>query len=181
MAPTGDFYEAALRSEHQKNKHRLWLADVVNRLSGRYVSKCAELTYWNHPGLPQHLRAEGYYVCFQTEDRSGHPIYVMISRSHTSEQIDVKQIAKEFDSEEVVFPFEKFGEYYAQRKRRRGPGIYATIKIGPRWYMLSVCGQLKPHYRLVQVERSRNTNKALTFKEYMDLVGHPGAKGGSES
>ena len=44
MAPTGDFYEAALRSEHQKNKHRLWLADVVNRLSGRYVSKCAELT-----------------------------------------------------------------------------------------------------------------------------------------
>jgi len=56
----------------------------------------------------------------------------------------------------------------------------ATIKSGARWYVLSVCGQLKPHYKLVQTERSRKTGKSLTFKEYMELVGHPCAKGGSQ-
>ena len=89
----------------------------------------------------------------------------MISRSHTSAPVSLEQIIEELSSNDVVFPFAKFGEYYAQRKRRRGPGTYATIEFRTHWYMISVCGQLKPYYRLTKPEQPKALTQALTYQE----------------
>ena len=157
-----DCYEAALRDAFTKDEQRLWLIEIVNRLSGRPVRKCHEVLYWNHPGLPEHLRVQGYYACYQSVDRNGYPIYLMIGRSHTNEHLNLDQIIDDLGSSTIVFPFEKFGDYYAQRSRR-GPGKHATIKFGNIWYMLSVCGHLKPHYRLVRRE-SVIASKSVPFE-----------------
>jgi hypothetical protein len=89
----------------------------------------------------------------------------MISRSRTDEVLDLERILDDLKSAKVVFPFEKFGEYYAFRRQHRGPGKYATIKFGARWYMLSVCGSLKPYYKLVETRKPVAANKALTYAE----------------
>ena len=163
MKADSDYYEAALRSA--PDEQRLWLEDVINRLTGRPVFKCHEIKYWNHPELPESLRAQGYYVCYQSADRAGYPLYIMSSRSHTSEPLKLEEIVDDLRSTEIVLPFERFGEYYAKRKQRRGPGKYATIRFGARWYMLSVCGSMKPYYKLVETKKSAIRSEALTYAE----------------
>jgi hypothetical protein len=167
MKPTTDIFEAELRAAFSNDEQRRWLTDVVNRLSGRPVSKCQEVKYWNHPELQEHLRVEGYSCCYQTSDRAGYPLYVMLSRSHTVEPIALAQIIDELSSDEIVHPFEKFGDYYVERSRSRGPGKYATIRFGSRWYMVSVCGQFKPHFRLVEARRPTALIAPMTNQEFL--------------
>jgi hypothetical protein len=140
--------ESALRIEYSKDEQKRWLADIVDRLATCRTFKCRELKYWNHPDLPADLRVQGYYVCYQVTDRYGMPQYVMISRSNTAEFIELGQIVDELSSGDVNLPFSAFGDYYAARTTKRSPGTYATIKYADRWYMISVCGVLKPYHRL---------------------------------
>ena len=168
MGLTGYDYEAELRRPDREKEQRIWLADLVDRLSGCRVAKCRELHYWNHPELEPHLRVEGYYCCYQFIDHSGYPQYAMIGRSRTSELLDLEQIIDELRSEELVFPFERFGEYYPQRKRKTEPGECATVRFGSRWYMLSVCGQLRPYFKLVANRQPIPCNP-LTLREFIAL------------
>ena len=172
MIERGDQYEAALRRLQQSDE-RLWLNDVINRLEGRPVWKCHEVQYWNHPELPEHLQREGYYVCYQSADRAGYPLYVMISRSHTNEALTLENIVENLRSSDIVLPFEKFGDYYAKKSTRRGPGKHATIRFGKRCYMLSICGTFKPYYNLVVETKPEVRTPALTYddlkKRMLDL------------
>jgi hypothetical protein len=160
----GDYYEAALRNAYAKDEQRLWLEDIVNRLSGCRVWKYPDVMYWNHPELPEHLRSKGYSVCFQSADRDGHPLYVMVSRSHTDTPVSLQRIIDDLCSKEIVLPFVRFGEYYAQPSKRRGPGKHATIKFGSRWYMLSVSGRPKPYYRLTRPAKTTSAKSELTYE-----------------
>jgi hypothetical protein len=175
MSPTGNNYEAELRQEYRKDEQCLWLEDLVGQLSGCRVAKCRELQYWNHPELQPHLRVEGYSCCYQFVDRAGYPQYAMIARSRTAELLSSEQIVNELSSQEVVFPFEKFGDYDRQRERRRGLGKYATIRFGTRWYMISTCGAFKPYFRLVAKE-PKIPNNPLTFQEFTDQLNASRAK-----
>ena len=176
-----DYYEAELRRGFNNDEQRLWLADVVNRLSDRPVWKCQEIQYWNHPELPEPMRAQGYYACLQSADRNGYPLFIMISRSHTTNKVSLAQIVDELSSQDIVFPFAKFGEYYARRSSSRGPGKYATIKFGSRWYMISVCGQPKPYYRLIRPERLKAAvRRTPTYKELEERQREARAKSGAQ-
>jgi len=146
MSTDANFYEAVIGNANQRDEQRLWLEDVINRLTGRPVWKCHEVQYWNHPELPKSLRKQGYYVYYQSSDQTGHPIFLMFSRSDTDELLTLERILDDLRSGEIAFPFEKFGAYYAQPKRRCGPGTYATIRFGTRWYMLSRCGSMNPSH-----------------------------------
>lgn len=169
MKSTGDYYEAELRSAYCKDEQRRWLDDLVDRLSACGIAKCNEGQYWNHPQLPPHLRVEGYYCCYQLTDRTGHPQYAMISRSKTSNLLDLKQIIEDLGSQEIAYPFEKFGDYFAQPRHSRGPGKFATIRFGLRWYMLSVCGQFKPYFKLVS-ERHTVPKRPLSLHELKERL-----------
>jgi hypothetical protein len=162
----GDYYEAALRNEYAKSEERLWLEDIINRLSNCCVWKHPDVFYWNHPERPQDLRQKGYSVCFQTVERDGHPRYVMISRSDTDIPVSLQSILDDLSSKEIILPFEKFGDYFAKARKRREPGKYATIKFGSRWYMLSVSGLPKPYYRFSSTQRPA---RSTTFRSYEDL------------
>jgi hypothetical protein len=151
-ASHGDDLAIARREEWDGSEQTRWLADIVDRLATCRTFKCREIQYWNHPDLPAHLRVPGYYVCYQASDHYGFPLYVMISRSDTNECIELEQIVRELRSPEVIFPFSAFGEYYAKRSVKRGPGTYSTIKFGNRWYMISVCGMLRPFHTLIRGE-----------------------------
>ena len=152
-----------------QDEQRLWLDDVVTRLCGQPVWKCNDLQYWNHPELPEQARVQGYYVCYQTADRAGYPLYVMISRSQTNDLIHLEEVINDLRSAKVVFPFSTFGEYYAQRSKRRGPGTYATIRFGSRWYMLSVCGQLTPFHKFVMQGKAGHATIPMTWDEVLQL------------
>lgn len=160
-----DYYESILREADSRGEEHLWLSDLVDRLASSRVFKCRELQYWNHPDLPDHMRAQGYYVCLQTSDRFGGILYIMISRSHTNEILELAQIIEDLSSPEVVFPFSKFNAYYAIRSKEDGLGKYATIGFGARWYMISVCGIPKPYHKLIQT-RPFVKNVGLNFLEW---------------
>ncbi len=177
MSTDANFYDFVVRNSYHKDEQRLWLEDVINRLADRPVLKCHEKGYWNHPELPDSLRKKGYYVCYQSSDRVGYSLYLMISRSHTDELITLERILDDLRSKEIVFPFEKFGEYYAQQDRR-APGTYATIRFGMRWYMLSKCGFMKPYYKLFDKKRRADQQKALTYAEYKEHLKAARAKQG---
>ena len=162
----GDYYEAALRSEYARDGERLWLEDVINRLSNCRVWKYPDVIYWNHPELPKEFRAKGYSVCFQTTEQDGHPRYVMVSRSHTDVPVSLQTIIDDLTSDEIVLPFAKFGEYPTKPSKRRGPGTHATIKFWARWYMLSVSGLPRPYYRLTKPRKSADST---TFQSCEDL------------
>jgi hypothetical protein len=151
---TSNDLESALRIQYSNDEQEHWLADIVDRLASCRTFKCRELKYWNHPYLPARLtRVQGYYVCYQVSDRYGVPQYVMIPRSNTDEFIELKQIVEELSSGAVILPFSTFGEYHAVRTTKRGPGTCATIKCAEEWYMISVCGVLKPYHRLSLPDR----------------------------
>ena len=151
--PPIDYLATTYRHECDQSEQSRWLTEVADRLATCRTFKCREIQYWNHPDLPEHLRAQGYYVCYQTSDHYGYPLYMMISRSHTNECIELEQIIRELRSTDIVFPFKSFGEYYARRSVKRGPGKYSTIKFDARWYMISVCGTMKPYYKLIKEEK----------------------------
>lgn len=92
----------------------------------------------------------------------------MISRSNSNEYIELEQIIRELNSSDIVFLSNGFGEYYAHRSRKRGPGKYSTIKFGTRWYMISVCGTLKPYHKLIMEDGPVVKPLDMSFKDWLE-------------
>jgi hypothetical protein len=148
-----DYFEAALREDDRRQGQRAWLDEIISRLTGSLVFIRRESQYWNHPKLPPIFRSQGYSVCCQTKDHYGFPLYIMISRSHTTKLLGLDDLLDELRSSEMVIPFKNFGEYFSRSRAVRhgvkvGPGTYATIKFGEWWYMISQSGFQKPYFRL---------------------------------
>lgn len=143
-----DHFEFALRDAFNADEQRMLLDYVIDRLladllENRLLSICGSKWLSN---LPDHLEVP------------------------TESAVKFDQIIEELGSPKIHFPFEEFGEYFAQRKRRRGPGKHATIRFGERWYMLSVCGQLKPFHRLRTQEKQACSDKPMTSEELKEFV-----------
>jgi hypothetical protein len=163
-----DIYEAALRRQYvaDETDHRRWLAEVTSRLSDHRGRSIERLLYRNRPNRPEELQEQGFYLCFQTSNRYGGTIYIMISRSRTDTHLTVNEIIDNLSSNEVEYPFKEFGEYRSGRRRDAEPGQYATIKFGPQWYLISKSGMKKPYYRHRPSAPSKNLNKFLTYKDF---------------
>jgi len=170
-----DYYEAALREDEKRRTQRTWLEEVAGRLSDYPVLECEARPYWNRFGC------QGYYACYQTKDRWGYPLWLMISRSHTSTLLTLDELLDDLRSSEITIPFEEFGEYPSRARAQSlgakiGPGTYATIRFGRRWYMISRSGKPKPYFKLFEISQRVPRPTPLTYAKLKEMQNAARAK-----
>jgi len=142
---------------------REWLIEFVNRLSVNRLCEHPGHAYWNHPDLPESARVQGFSLSYQSSDRYGHTIHLMISRSNTDHTLTLSEILGDLTSRLIEVPF-KFGQYH---KHLPDPGTYATIRFGTRWYMLSRSGIRRPYHTLIKTSKPSANQQSVTFAEFI--------------